>query len=227
MEFVQIPKHVFMSKDISHGAALLYGVIYCASLSGPSFRSDDSYSGELDCTIRTISRWIGELRIAGFISIRKTYKNNSPIVDKRYITPLVSMRSTVDKNVPQEVLTIDKNIPNARQECSKTIDKSGVDNIQGETSSPTEVIKEKPKKKKVDINEVKYEHGIPWKRHEIPTLEQCIDYYRASGNGLNAKTRAKAFWDYWEDLEWMRGKDLIISWPKRINTWINNEGRKW
>ena len=246
MDFIQIPKQVFMSKDISHGAALLYGVIYCASLSGPSYRSDESYSKELDCTIRTISRWIGELRIAGFISIRKTYKNNSPIVDKRYITPLVTLKSTIAKIVHQEGLTIDKNIPNDRQKCHATVDKSGgdniqvniQDNIQGETSSPKEVIKAKPKKKNpldvvVGTIEKNYK-GVKYFDYEEPTEKQCIEAMKAMGNRMNPVAIGESYWADKGNKEWTRsyGKVKIKSWPNDMwsdfkKGWIKTGEKKW
>ena len=226
MDFIQIPKHVFMSKEISHGAALLYGAAYLASYSeGRSYRSNASYAEEFGCNTRTITRWVKELADAGFIRVVEIYKPNSVIVDKRYITPLVTLKSTIDKNVPQESLTVDKNIPNGRQKCSATVDKNSQgniqgniqvniqdniqDNIQGETSSPKEVIS------KNSYNFL----GRSYLKGEIPTVEQVIEFYKITGNGLNCKSNALYFHAYWTERDWKRGSKKV-QWPKTLNTWI-------
>lgn len=206
----------------------LYGFIWSlgSQRSGVSFAGNDHYMKMLNLKSRAVTDLIGHLEGCGYVE--RWYDWEGGKKTRRYLRVLGTHQNADSKDqCAVERNSVCSTAQISMHETADIIDNlidNKIDNKGDE--SPKEVIKAKPKKKKVDIDEVKYEHGIPWKRYEIPTLKQCEEYYVASGNKLSCKTRAKKFFDYWEDREWMRGKERVISWPKRINTWINNEGEK-
>lgn len=164
--------------------------------------------------MRTVSRWIKELDTAGFISIRKRYKPNSVIVDRRWLTPLVSLKSTMDKNVLNDDETADKNIPNDRQKCHDMTDKNVLDNIQVNIQDNIQV----GEKEAISKNSYNF-LGESYLKGETPTVDQVIGFYKSTGNGLNCKSNAEYFHAYWTERDWKRGNKKV-QWPKTLNTWI-------
>ncbi len=106
--FSIIPSEVRYNKKLSNGAKLLYSeVVALSNKYGECFATNKYFSEAYETNDRTITRWLSQLRVEGFITIKNTEKKGL-----RKIVPTIMIGKTklskgVDKNVEEGV---DKNV---------------------------------------------------------------------------------------------------------------------
>lgn len=203
----------------------LYGMIWskCSQFGGTTYVGNSHYEERLQLKSRAVTNLITHLEACGYVARWFDYEGGKKV--RRYLKVLGTQQNAGREDqyaFENKSVCISK--PISMHQTADNIDKlNRYNNIDIGDEPPKEVIKKKPKKK-VDADTIMIENGVAYKRYEIPTLEQCIDYYMLTGNRMNAKSRANKFYCYWDALEWKRkdGKRMI-SWPKSINFWIANE----
>ena len=84
-----ISAEVRYDKKLSANAKLLYGEITCLTNENGFCFATNKYFAELyDKSKVTISKWISELVVNGYVSTSYTYKEGTKEIDKRYISIL-------------------------------------------------------------------------------------------------------------------------------------------
>jgi hypothetical protein len=84
-----ISAEVRYDKNLSANAKLLYGEITClTNENGFCFATNKYFADLYDKSKVTISKWISELVLSGYLSTSYTYKEGSKEIDKRYISIL-------------------------------------------------------------------------------------------------------------------------------------------
>ena len=164
-----ISAEVRYDKSLSANAKLLYGEITClTNENGFCFATNKYFADLYNKSKVTISKWISELVVNGYVSTSYTYKEGSKEIDKRYISIL---KGGVKENL-----------------------KGGIkENFKGNNTSinNTSIIKEKIKKRKnfivPKISEIEdYCHL----RDNGISAEQFYDFYQSKG-WLVGKTKMK------------------------------------
>ena len=164
-----ISAEVRYDKSLSANAKLLYGEITClTNENGFCFATNKYFADLYNKSKVTISKWISELVVNGYVSTSYTYKEGSKEIDKRYISIL---KGGVKENL-----------------------KGGIkENFKGNNTSinNTSIIKEKIKKRKnfivPTISEIEdYCHL----RDNGISAEQFYDFYQSKG-WLVGKTKMK------------------------------------
>tara|TARA_R100001440_G_C2522536_1_gene119039 strand:+ start:3961 stop:4617 length:657 start_codon:yes stop_codon:yes gene_type:complete len=164
-----ISAEVRYDKSLSANAKLLYGEITClTNENGFCFATNKYFADLYNKSKVTISKWISELVVSGYVSTSYTYKEGSKEIDKRYISIL---KGGVKENL-----------------------KGGIkENFKGNNTSinNTSIIKEKIKKRKnfivPTISEIEdYCHL----RDNGISAEQFYDFYQSKG-WLVGKTKMK------------------------------------
>ncbi len=164
-----ISAEVRYDKSLSANAKLLYGEITClTNENGFCFATNKYFADLYNKSKVTISKWISELVVSGYVSTSYIYKEGSKEIDKRYISIL---KGGVKENL-----------------------KGGIkENFKGNNTSinNTSIIKEKIKKRKnfivPTISEIEdYCHL----RDNGISAEQFYDFYQSKG-WLVGKTKMK------------------------------------
>ena len=84
-----ISAEVRYDKNLSANAKLLYGEITClTNENGFCFATNRYFADLYEKSKVTVSKWISELVVSGYISTSYTYKEGSKEIDKRYISIL-------------------------------------------------------------------------------------------------------------------------------------------
>ena len=164
-----ISAEVRYDKNLSANAKLLYGEITClTNENGFCFATNKYFADLYEKSKVTISKWISELVVSGYISTSYTYKEGSKEIDKRYISIL--------KGGIKEKL------------------KGGIkENLKDNNTSinNTSIIKEKIKKRKSFIvpTIIEIEDYCRLRGNEI-NAEQFYDFYQSKG-WMVGKTKMK------------------------------------
>ena len=164
-----ISAEVRYDKNLSANAKLLYGEITCLTNENGFCFANNKYFAELyEKSKVTISKWISELVINGYLSTSYTYKEGSKEIDKRYISIL---KGGVKENL-----------------------KGGIkENFKDNNTSinNTSIIKEKIKKRKNFIvpTIIEIEDYCRLRGNEI-NAEQFYDFYQSKG-WMVGKTKMK------------------------------------
>jgi hypothetical protein len=164
-----ISAEVRYDKNLSANAKLLYGEITCLTNENGFCFANNKYFAELyEKSKVTISKWISELVVNGYVSTSYTYKEGSKEIDKRYISIL--------KGGIKEKL------------------KGGIkENFKDNNTSinNTSIIKEKIKKRKSFIvpTIIEIEDYCRLRCNEI-NAEQFYDFYQSKG-WMVGKTKMK------------------------------------
>ena len=164
-----ISAEVRYDKKLSANAKLLYGEITCLTNENGFCFANNKYFAELyEKSKVTISKWISELVVNGYVSTSYTYKEGSKEIDKRYISIL--------KGGIKEKL------------------KGGIkENFKDNNTSinNTSIIKEKIKKRKNFIvpTIIEIEDYCRLRGNEI-NAEQFYDFYQSKG-WMVGKTKMK------------------------------------
>ena len=58
-------------------------------------------------------------------------------------------------------------------------------------------------------------------RFKKPTVEEVAEYCRERNNNVDPIK----FWNYYESIGWMRGKQKIVNWKNGVVTWEQNNKR--
>ena len=164
-----ISAEVRYDKSLSANAKLLYGEITClTNENGFCFATNKYFADLYNKSKVTISKWISELVVSGYVSTSYTYKEGSKEIDKRYISIL---KGGVKENL-----------------------KGGIkENFKGNNTSinNTSIIKEKIKKRKnfivPTISEIEDYCNL---RDNRISAEQFYDFYQSKG-WLVGKTKMK------------------------------------
>ena len=164
-----ISAEVRYDKSLSANAKLLYGEITClTNENGFCFATNKYFADLYNKSKVTISKWISELVVSGYVSTSYTYKEGSKEIDKRYISIL---KGGVKENL-----------------------KGGIkENFKGNNTSinNTSIIKEKIKKRKnfivPTISEIEDYCNL---RDNGISAEQFYDFYQSKG-WLVGKTKMK------------------------------------
>ena len=164
-----ISAEVRYDKNLSANAKLLYGEITCLTNENGFCFANNKYFAELyEKSKVTISKWISELVLNGYVSTSYTYKEGSKEIDKRYISIL---KGGVKENL-----------------------KGGIkENFKDNNTSinNTSIIKEKIKKRKNFIvpTIIEIEDYCRLRGNQI-NAEQFYDFYQSKG-WMVGKTKMK------------------------------------
>ena len=164
-----ISAEVRYDKKLSANAKLLYGEITClTNENGFCFVNNKYFADLYEKSKVTISKWISELVVNGYVSTSYTYKEGSKEIDKRYISIL---KGGVKENL-----------------------KGGIkENFKDNNTSinNTSIIKEKIKKRKNFIvpTIIEIEDYCRLRGNQI-NAEQFYDFYQSKG-WMVGKTKMK------------------------------------
>ena len=164
-----ISAEVRYDKNLSANAKLLYGEITCLTNENGFCFANNKYFAELyEKSKVTISKWISELVVNGYVSTSYTYKEGTKEIDKRYISIL---KGGVKENL-----------------------KGGIkENFKDNNTSinNTSIIKEKIKKRKSFIvpTIIEIEDYCRLRGNQI-NAEQFYDFYQSKG-WMVGKTKMK------------------------------------
>ena len=164
-----ISAEVRYDKKLSANAKLLYGEITCLTNENGFCFANNKYFAELyEKSKVTISKWISELVVNGYVSTSYTYKEGTKEIDKRYISIL---KGGIKENL-----------------------KGGIkENFKDNNTSinNTSIIKEKIKKRKNFIvpTIIEIEDYCRLRGNEI-NAEQFYDFYQSKG-WMVGKTKMK------------------------------------
>jgi len=210
-EYYIVPKAVYDDASISPSARLLYGAIMYAARNPENrgWRTNASYAEQFSKHERSVTAWVSELEEAGYISIETQLRSNSNQVYRRYITPNVIM-GQVDART---------NLQKEKQ-GGKKHQKDLEENYAGKNNikKNNTIIGDESPKEVISKNSYNF-LGVTYLRGETPTVDQVIEFYKSTGNGLNCKSNAEYFHAYWTERDWKRGSKKV-QWPKTLNTWI-------
>ena len=164
-----ISAEVRYDKNLSANAKLLYGEITCLTNENGFCFANNKYFAELyEKSKVTISKWISELVVNGYVSTSYTFKEGSKEIDKRYISIL---KGGIKENL-----------------------KGGIkENFKDNNTSinNTSIIKEKIKKRKSFIvpTIIEIEDYCRLRGNQI-NAEQFYDFYQSKG-WMVGKTKMK------------------------------------
>jgi len=164
-----ISAEVRYDKNLSANAKLLYGEITClTNENGFCFATNKYFADLYEKSKVTVSKWISELVVSGYISTSYTYKEGTKEIDKRYISIL---KGGIKENL-----------------------KGGIkENFKDNNTSinNTSIIKEKIKKRKSFIvpTIIEIEDYCRLRGNEI-NAEQFYDFYQSKG-WMVGKTKMK------------------------------------
>lgn len=95
-----IPANVRYDNTLNANAKILYGEIAALCNKYGVCWATNSYFAKLyNTTIRSISRWLNELKESGYIKVEMAYDKNNLAIEKRKITILLDYNIPMDKNV--------------------------------------------------------------------------------------------------------------------------------
>jgi hypothetical protein len=76
---------------------------------------------------------------------------------------------------------------------------------------------------KLELRVAELEKRQPKKAFIPPTTEQVHDFMVSKRlDDFTAHAQAQLFVDYWETVDWKRGKTKISNWKAAVNTWLTN-----
>ena len=79
--YAVIPANIRYDTDIPANAKLLYGEITAlCNQKGYCWATNDYFANLYDCSKKTVSRWIGNLKSKGYISVELIYKEKRRIL---------------------------------------------------------------------------------------------------------------------------------------------------
>jgi hypothetical protein len=195
--FAILTADVRYDKTLKPLARLLYAEITAlCSQEGYCWAGNQYFADLYEVDPKTVSNWIGQLKIKGYITVQLEYKEGTKQVLKRYIR--------INKGGMDEImdtLPIKKWIPSPQND-----------------GDPPHKIMEDNK----TINNTFNNTTNKGTRFTPPSVDEVSDYCNQRNNSVDAET----FIDFYQAKGWMVGKNKMKDWKACVRTWETNRKQR-
>jgi len=195
--FAILTADVRYDKTLKPLARLLYAEITAlCNQEGYCWAGNQYFADLYEVDPKTVSNWIGQLKIKGYITVQLEYKEGTKQVLKRYIR--------INKGGMDEImdtLPIKKCIPSPQND-----------------GDPPHKIMEDNK----TINNTFNNTTNKGTRFTPPSVDEVSDYCNQRNNLVDAET----FIDFYQAKGWMVGKNKMKDWKACVRTWETNRKQR-
>lgn len=200
--YPNVPRKLVMAKNITIQAKFVYIYMSCQSETFDFFL--EPMSNELGIGTRTLSKYISELVSYGWLSKGEQKHKNGRLgaVDYTVNTSPKKVNTVVQKTDVSNT---------AVSNCAPKYNSSINTPIKQDSSINTPISNDN---NEVD-NKLSPNNNEGQKRFVKPTIKEIEDYIRQK----NYHIEAEYFYNYYESVNWMRGKTKMKNWKSTLATW--------
>ncbi len=195
-----VPATIRYDTDITPNAKLLYAEITAlCNEKGYCWSNNDYFANLYKVTKTSISKWISQLELKGYITTELIYKNGTKQVLNRYIR---IVKDPIEEKLNTYITKVKYPI---EEKLNTPIEEKLKDN--NTSTNNTFNNKEKIYKKETTT-----------KKFKKPTLEELQNYCKEK----DYKIDCEYFIDYYESKGWVVGKSPMKDWKASVRTWVRN-----